>query len=443
MKNISKVFDNFLNGIARVANTKPLVALKDGFVLTMPLTLIGSIFLLLANLPIEGYDDIMTNVFGAQWNVGLNQVAGSTFDILALVTVIGIAYFYTRNEGEDGIASAVIAVVAFLVVSPSSVISEAGEEIGGVIPKTWVGAQGVITAIIIGLITGFVFTALVKRKITIKMPEGVPVGVANAFTALVPGFIIILGSMIIYQVLITTTNSTVPELIFEALQVPLQNLSDSFLGGLVITLLISLLFWAGLHGPNIVMGVMAPILTANSIANNELLEAGNLSVEKGAHIMTPQVIDLFVKFGGTGLTLGLLIAAVLSAKSEQLKSLSKLSLLPGIFNINEPVIFGLPIVYNPYLLVPFILAPVVGLTITYIAIATGFMTPFTGVQVPWTTPPIISGFIIGGFKGALTQLVILILSVLIYLPFMKKQDQAFIENEKLAELSEDLVENVH
>lgn len=275
------------------------------------------------------------------------------------------------------------------------------------------------------------------------MPEGIPAGVANAFTALVPGFIIILGSMIIYQVLITTTNLTVPELIFEALQVPLQNLSDSFLGGLVITLLISLLFWAGLHGPNIVMGVMAPILTANSIANNELLEAGNLSIEKGAHIMTPQVIDLFVKFGGTGLTLGLLIAAVLSAKSEQLKSLSKLSLLPGIFNINEPVIFGLPIVYNPYLLVPFILAPVVGLTITYIAIKTGFMTPFTGVQVPWTTPPIISGFIIGGFKGAFIQLVILFLSILIYLPFMKKQDQAFIENEKSAELSEDPVENVH
>lgn len=429
MEKISKLFNEFLNGIARIANTKPLRALKDGFVLTMPITLIGSLFLLFANLPIDGYEDFMANTFGPQWNIGLNQVVGSSFDILALITVIGIAYFYTKNEGEDGIASAVIAMVSFFIITPSSVISEGGKQIGGVVPKDWVGAQGVITAILIGLLTGYIFTTLVKKEITIKMPEGVPAGVTNAFTALIPGVVIAFLSMVIYQVLMVTTESTLPELIFELLQVPLQNLSDSFAGGLIITLLMSLLFWAGLHGPNIVMGVMAPILTANSIANTELLQAGDLTIENGAHVMTPQVIDLFVKFGGTGITLGLLIAALIAAKSEQLKTISKLSIVPGFFNINEPVIFGLPIVYNPYLVVPFILVPVVGLVITYAAIATGFLAPFTGVQVPWTTPPIVSGFIVGGFRGALVQFVILVLSVVIYLPFMKKQDQAFLENE--------------
>ncbi len=435
MQTFKKMFDNFLNAIVKISSTKALVALKDGFVLTMPITLIGSLFLLLANLPINGYGKFMENTFGANWNIGLNQVAGATFDILALITVIGIAYFYAKNENEDGISSAIIALVSFLVISASSTATESGELVGGVIPKTWTGAQGVITAIIIGLISGAVFTYFVKKKITIKMPKGVPDGVANSFAALIPGLVIILGSMIVYQVIKISFDSTLTELIFKGLQIPLQNLSDSFVGGLVITLLISLLFWAGLHGPNIVMGVMAPILTANAVANNTLLQSGKLSVAEGAHIMTPQVIDNFVKFGGTGITLGLLIAALIAAKSNQMKSISKLSVVPGIFNINEPVIFGLPIVYNPFMLVPFILVPIMGLIITYGAIAIGILTPFTGVQIPWTTPPIISGFILGGFSGAIIQAIILVLSVLIYLPFMKKQDKVLVENEaKSAEL---------
>lgn len=429
MESFKKLFDRFLNAIVKISSTKALVALKDGFVLTMPITLIGSLFLLLANIPINGYADFMANTFGPNWNVGLNQVSGATFDILALITVLGIAYFYAKNEKVDGISSGIIALVSFLVVTASSTMSEKGELVGSVIPKAWTGGQGVITAIIVGLISGAVFSFFVKKKITIKMPEGVPDGVSNAFTALIPGLVIILGSMIVYQILKIGVDSTLPELIFKGLQIPLQNLSDSFIGGLTITLLISLLFWAGLHGPNIVMGVMAPILTANALANNALLESGKLSVAEGAHIMTPQVIDLFVKFGGTGLTLGLLIAAFISAKSNQMKSISKLSIVPGIFNINEPVIFGLPIVYNPFMLVPFIVAPVVGFIITYGAIAIGFLRPFTGVQIPWTTPPIISGFILGGFSGAIIQLIILVLSVIIYLPFMKKQDKVLVESE--------------
>lgn len=433
MQGFKKIFDGFLNVVVKISSTKALVALKDGFVLTMPITLIGSLFLLVGNIPIEGYGEFMANLFGADWDIGLNQVVGATFDILAIVTVIGIAYFYARNDDEDGISSAIIALVSFLVITASSTVSESGEVIGGVIPKDWTGAQGVITAIIIGLISGAVFTFFKKKKITIKMPDGVPQGVSNSFAALIPGLIIILGSMIIYQVLQVAFDSSLTQVIFDALQVPMQNLSDSFIGGLVITLLISLLFWAGLHGPNIVMGVMAPILTTNALANNDLLASGNLTVADGANIITPQLIDVYVKFGGTGITLGLLIAAIIAAKSKQMKSVSKLSIIPGIFNINEPVIFGLPIVYNPFMLIPFILVPTIGFIITYVAIAIGFMPPFSGVQIPWTAPPIISGFILSGFSGALIQLIILAISVAIYWPFMKAQDKNLVEQEKSTE----------
>ncbi|MGL5978867.1 MAG: PTS sugar transporter subunit IIC [Erysipelotrichaceae bacterium] len=425
---MNKYFDQFLSAMVKVSSTKALTALKDGFVLTMPITLIGSLFLLLANLPITGYADFMVNLFGANWNVALNQVSGATFDILAIVSVLGIAYSYAKNEGEDGITSGIMALVAFLIVTASSTVSGSGEVVTGIIPKVWAGGQGVITAIIIGLLSGFVFTFLIKKKITIQMPAGVPQGVANAFTALIPGFIIIAGAAIIYQGFFLF-DTTLTEFIFSGLQIPLQNLSDTFVGGLVIVLLISLLFWAGIHGPNIVMGVMAPILTANALANSELAAQGMNTLASGARIVTPQVIDNFVKIGGTGITVGLLIAALLAAKSKQMKQISKLSIVPGIFNINEPVIYGLPIVYNPLMLVPFIIVPVLAYILTYVATATGFIVPFIGVQVPWTMPPILSGFILSGLNGALLQIAILVMSVVIYYPFMMKQDQAFLNDE--------------
>ena len=195
---------------------------------------------------------------------------------------------------------------------------------------------------------------------------------ANAFTTLIPGFVIILLSMIVYQICMALAGLSLTELIFELFQVPMQNLSDTLAGGIVIVLLISLLFWAGLHGPNIVMGVMAPILTANALANQALVDSGTaLAVENGAKIMTPQVIDNFVKFGGTGITLGLLLAALMTARSGQMREISKLYVIPGFFNINEPVIFGLPIVFNPIMLIPFLVVPLAALLITYGATAIG------------------------------------------------------------------------
>lgn len=421
---MSGMLDNLLNKFLKFANTKTITALKDGFVLTMPITLVGSLFLLIANLPFQNYGAFMSKTFGENWNIGLNQVSANTFDILAMVIAIGIGYAYATNEKVDGISCGILSFVSFLIVSASSTVTESNEIVTGIIPRAWTGGNGVIAAILVGIFVGKIFCFFMKRNITIKMPAGVPVGVANSFAALIPGFVIILISMVVYQLCMMISNLSLTELIFKVLQTPMQNLTDTWVGGILIVLLMSVLFWAGLHGPNIIMGVMAPILTANSIANQGIVESGKaLTMANGARVMTPQLIDNFVKFGGTGITLGLLIAALLAAKSKQMKEISKLSIVPGFFNINEPVIFGLPIVFNPIMLIPFILVPLIGLIITYGAITIGFLTPFNNVQVPWTTPPIISGFILGGFKGALIQVIILVLSVVIYFPFMKKQDQ--------------------
>ncbi|MDN6672468.1 MAG: PTS sugar transporter subunit IIC [Staphylococcus equorum] len=424
-------FDKFLNTLTKFANTKVMSALKDGFVLTMPATLIGSLALLIWFFPIAGYDTFMANLFGEAWTVGVAQIAANTMDILALIVAVGIAYSYADNEKLDGISAGIISLISFLIVTPSTVTNEAGEAVGNVIARGWIGGNGIIAAILMGLFTGIVYTFFMKRDIRIKMPEGVPEGVSNAFSALIPAFVIIVSAGALYQLSMGFADQSLTEVIFNIIQVPLQGLSDSFGAGLIIVTLMGILFWAGIHGPNIVMGVMAPILTANSLDNQAIIDAGqSLTIDNGAKIMTPQMIDLFVKFGGTGLTLGLIFASLLFARSKQMKQISRLSLLPGIFNINEPMIFGLPIVYNPIMLVPFILTPIIALIITYGAIAIGFMTPFSGIQVPWTTPPIISGFLAVGWQGAIIQILIIIISVAIYYPFVMKQDKINLEQEK-------------
>ena len=426
-----KIFDRFMEYMVRFASIKAIVALKDGFILTLPLTLVGSLFLLVACFPIAGWGELMAGIFGAGWTAPLFQVSSATFNILAILSVLGITYKYCEAEECDAITASMLALAAFLTLTRGSVLTKAGEVVGGVIPGQWVGGNGVITAIIVSLVTSWIFCYCEKHKIGFKMPEGVPQGVANAFAALVPGFFLLAGACIIYAVCMLVSMKTVPELIFAVLQIPLQNVTDTLIGGVIIAGLQSVLFWAGIHGPNIVGGVMNPILMANSLDNQALLDAGKQLIgNPQAKLITIQVTDIFIKGGGCGLTMGFLIAAFIAAKSAQMKSISKLAFIPGLFNINEPIIFGLPIVFNPYFIIPFIGVPVVAIIITYLALATGFMTPFAAVQVPWTTPPIIAGFLVGGWQGAIVQLATIIMSAIVYFPFMKVQDNIYYKEEK-------------
>lgn len=431
MEKINVYFNKFLEVFVKFAETKSITAVKDGFILTIPVTLIGSIFLLIEWVPVEGYAAYMASVFGPNWALPLQQVSGASFGILALLTVLGVSYKYTANEKEDGITCALLALVSFLIVTKGSVITKAGDIINGVIPKDMVGGNGIITALIMALVVAKIFCYFAKSDMGIKMPPGVPDGVVKAFAALLPGCVIFTVAMITYMICNLWAGKTLNELIFSTLQIPLQNFSDTLTGALFLSFLMCLLFWAGVHGPNVVGGVMAPIWLANALANQKLLESGTALVAgENAKIITGQFMDVFIKLGGCGITIGLIIAMLIAAKSAQLKQISKLSLIPGLFNINEPIIFGLPIVFNPYFIIPFIAVPLMGVLVTYFSIFFGFMAPFNAVQIPWTTPPIISGFLLGGWRGIVVQLVIIGASVVMYLPFMKRQDAIFVQEEK-------------
>ena len=287
-----------------------------------------------------------------------------------------------------------------------------------------------ICAILIGFLVGYIYSLCIRKDIRVKMPEGVPPGVADSFSSLLPTGIITIVCAIIYAVCHFVFKTTFAELIYSAIQIPLQGGTDSFAGVVIMTVMMSLLWWTGVHGGSICGGILSPILQANMAANQKILDSGvALTVQNGGHIFTQQFWDNFLCMSGAGVVIGLVIYITFFAKSESLRSLGKLSIVPNIFNINEPIIFGTPIVLNIYLLVPFVLVPLIIGISSYLLMYFGILPLFSGVMVPWTTPPIISGFLIGGWKVALWQLVMIIISFVVYFPFIKKIDTLSSKNE--------------
>ena len=414
--------------IMKFVSLKGVVALKDGLLYTMPLTIVGSVFLLLANFPVPA----VVNWFDSMgWIDPLNQAYGATFNIIALIGVIGIAYKYVKNEGYEGLNAGVLAAVTFILTTDSFVVTESGEIVSNVINKTWTAGQGMISAIIIGLLVGWIYSWFMKNDIRIKMPAGVPEGVANSFTALIPGFVIVTGATLIYSFFKFVLDTTFIEAVYAFIQTPLQGLTDSLGGVIVMTLMIPFLWFFGIHGSTIVGGIIGSVLTANSLANQAILDSGMaLTIENGGRIVTQQFLDQFINVTGAGMTIGLVIYMIFFAKSAQCKELGRLGGVPGLFNINEPILFGTPIVMNPFLAIPFIAMPVISGLILYFSIAVGLVPMFGGVMVPWTTPPIVSGFLVGGWKMAVLQTFILALSFFVYLPFIRKIDKMNLQAEK-------------
>lgn len=289
-----------------------------------------------------------------------------------------------------------------------------------------------IAAIASGLLTGWIYSIFMEKKITIKMPAGVPDGVANAFIALIPGFVIITGTTVIYAIFKLALGVTPIEWIYRVLQLPLQGLTDSFGGVLAMGFVIPFFWFFGIHGSTLIGdGIMGPLLLANSAANQAIIDSGlPLTLANGGHIVTKQFLDQFMTVTGSGVTMGLVMYMVFFAKSKQLKEIGRLGIAPSFFNVNEPVLFGTPLVLNPMLLIPFIAMPMLSGIIEYVAIYTGLCPMYGGVVVPWTCPPIISGFLVGGWRTALLQTAILILSFFVYLPFIRSADKRYVKQEQ-------------
>lgn len=413
--------------VMKFTNLKVVMAIKNGFMYTVPLTIIGSLFLLLGNIPISAVANVITNSGLASV---FDHAFGATFGIAALIAVIGIAYSYAKSEGVEPLAPAILALCSYILTLQFSATDSTGAVLKNVLNKADLAAKGMIMAMFIAVGVSWLYCLFIKKGIKIKMPESVPEGVSNSFAAIIPGLAVITSVAVIYGIL-NAFDTTLIEVVYRIIQMPLQGLSDTLPGTLVIAAIAPFLWCFGVHGGAVSSAVTSGILQSNMLENQMILESGlELTIANGGHIITSQFTDQITSLTGNGITIGIVIYMLFMAKSSQYKQLGKLSIIPACFGINEPVIFSVPVVLNPIMFIPFVLTPVLSAGIAWISMYLGLVPLFSGITVPWTTPPVISGFICGGWRMALLHVVILLLSCALYFPFVRKMDQITYQKEQ-------------
>ena len=431
MKGFTSFIENHLVPVvSKITNLRYFQALRNGFMVIMPLTIIGSIFMLITDFPLAGYSDFMAGIFGSDWTSYIEPAYRATFNMMGFMLVGTMAYKLAESYDMDRLSSLVLSLVAFVVVSPKQVVTESGEIVSRVLDMTWLGTQGVITAILVAILSVEIMRFCINKNLVIRMPDSVPDMVSKSFSALVPGIIVVLVMLIINGVCKVFVGS-LHEAIYAVIQVPLQGLTSSLFAIIVVGGLNGFLWWFGIH-PTVVNSIVNPLLIANADANQALFNAHNLSLATG-NVGTIQMIDQFATIGGAGMTIGLIIAMIIVSRSSRLKTMSKLAAVPACFNINEPLVFGLPIVFNPLMLIPVTLAPMVSVVIAYVAMSIGFMPLFNVFMAPWSTPPIISGFLVAGLQWAVVQIIEIVASVVIYYPFVKALDNQYRKEESTNE----------
>ncbi len=416
----------FVPVAGKIGAQRHLVAIRDGFVAIMPLIIAGSLAVLINNIPIDAYQNFMARIFGEGWTTFGGYIWNGSFAVMSLLIVFSVSYNLAKYYKSDPMAAGVVAFACLMT------IMESAEE-AWAIPYTWTGALGLFVSLIVALVATEIFVRLLgNKRLIIKMPEGVPPAVAKSFAALLPALITIVIFGLFKVITVALGMINIHQLIYDVIQAPLTEMANTLSSAVVIVFLTHLLWFFGLHGANIVEPLVQTMYLPALEANMAALSAG-VSLP---YIVTKPFLDAFVYMGGAGTSIALIVAIYIASKRKQYRSLANLSVAPGVFNINEPIIFGLPIVLNPAFIIPFIIAPIILTIFSFLVTAAGIV-PRTVAMIPWTTPPIIGGFLAtgGSVMGALLQIVNLLIAILIYLPFVALAGR--IEEKRQAEIEID------
>lgn len=411
----------------RLNNNRYLSVLRDAFMLAFPLTIFGSIAVVLMNLPF--LDKIMSESTLNAFRSAFNIAPQATMGIMTIFVVFGIGYYLSKSYGVEAVFGGAIALTSFLILTPFLLEVEGKEAIQNVIPIDRLGAKGMFLGMLVSFTSAEIYRFIVQKDLTIKMPPGVPPAVAKSFSALIPATItltIFLGiNILITQVFKTNMH----DVIYHLVQAPLVHLGSGIVPTLIAVFAIQLLWFFGLHGQIIINSVMDPIWNTLAIEN---LDAYTKTGEV-PHVISKPFMEIYtVGMGGTGMTLAVVVSILLFMKSKQMKQVAKLGFAPGLFNVNEPIIFGLPIVMNPLIIVPWILSPMIVTLVSYFAMSTGIVPPPTGVTVPWTVPIFINGIMAtNSFTGGLLQLVNFFIVLAIWFPFLKVIDRVNLQKERV------------
>lgn len=432
--------------MAKISEQRHLRAIRDGIVSTLPLIIVGSVFLILAFPPFPKEWGI--SVLAKKYAVQMLLPYRMTMFIMGLYAVMGIGYSLAKSYKLDGITGAILSVCAFLLtimpkmINPVEVINQTvngqavqiiveegtkgsqllQEDLGYVMQMSKLGSAGLFVGIIVAIFAVEVYRLTTTTGFKIRMPEAVPESVARSFEALTPAAIIIFTLTILtYWVKIDLHD------IIGSVIKPILKFSDSWFSVILIVFMITFFWSFGIHGDSIVGSVVRPLWLM-------LLEQNATALANGQpvpHIAAEPLYQWFVWIGGSGTTIGFALLLLFKSKSAYGKTLGKAAILPSIFNINEPIIFGAPIVLNPTLLPPFIIVPVVNATIAYFAMAAGLVNRVTSTP-PWTLPGPIGAFLAtnGDFRALILNVILIVISIIIYYPFFNAYEKKLLAEER-------------
>jgi PTS system cellobiose-specific IIC component len=410
--------DKFVPAAAAIGGQRHLLALRDGIVMIMPLLILGSFAMIIFEFPIEAWTDFVAET---NWGSYVDIIVGSTFGISALVASFGVACSlagsYKKKNGQsiDGIPAGIMAVAAFFVINNGVIIEGEG---GGF------AAEYLFVGMLFAIFTAEVYRLFIQKEWVIKLPETVPAAISRQFTALLPGLLILSVSWLVIAVPFANTSyGTVSTWLNEGLFGALVSAGLSYPATMFAAFIEHLLWSFGLHGSAIVIfPFFEPLWT--------------IATQPGTkEIFTWAFYENSVWIGGSGATLPVVLYMLFLAKSKLLKDIGKIAIGPGLFNINEPVTFGLPVVLNPMLMIPYILSPIVIITILYLGTAANIF-PVLDKMVPWTTPIFISGFLAssGGMgeriMAVVSQVIAFAAAGLIWFPFIRAWDKINLKLEK-------------
>lgn len=437
-----KFMNVMLTVAGKIGNNRYLAAIRDAFTDLMPIIIVGSFCTLFSNVvcnTTEGYMSL-ANVPGLSW-LGLFKplfVAANygTMNMMAIGVVLLLSAKVAESFGNKDKVVSITALAAFVSLCATSVVAtavESGEEVvvANVLSSDYTSAKGLFVAMIVGIASALIYVKLVNSgKLEISMPDSVPPNIARSFAVLFPSFVTIIVIAAVGFVFELFLEVTLFEAITNFIQTPLKNVLTGLPGFLLLIFLSVILWFFGIHGTQTLKAIYEPVLLA-AFAENE---AAYMAGETIPNIISTPFMSAFSTVTGAGITGGLIIAIFVFSKREDYRSLAKLSLPCGLFNINEPITFGLPIVMNPIMGIPFMIAPVVTSAFGYFMTSIGFCGRMV-VNAPWTTPPGLLAFMAsGGSVGAIiTQLLCIVISFLIYTPFVlisnKQQEMAQADQE--------------
>ncbi|VYU01971.1 PTS sugar transporter subunit IIC [Clostridium paraputrificum] len=423
VEKLTEFFENKLSGpMEKISQERHLRAIRDGIVATLPLIIVGSFFLIIAMPPLPQDWEIYKFLNGHAGTILLPY--RMTMFIMAVYATFGIGYSLAESYDLDKLTGGILSMIAFLcTITPVSVSADSNAGVSGwVMPMANLGGGGLFVSIVVSIIAVEVYRLTSKSKFKIKMPEQVPPAVARSFEALTPTIVILVGMACITYFLGFDWHLAISKVVS-----PLVEAADSLPSVLLLVFLITFFWSFGIHGVSIIGSIARPLWLQLIDANTAAIAAGNAPTA----IAAEPLFQWFIWIGGSGCTIGLAILLAFTAKSKFAKSLGKTAFLPAVFNINEPLIFGTPIVLNPVLIVPFIIVPMICATIAWFATSLGLVSHVV-VTAPWTLPGPIGAYLAtgGDWRAAVLCIILIIVSVVGYYPFVKIYDNKLLKQEQ-------------